>query len=59
MLSEKEEAKKLIESLPSDVSWDDIMYEFYVNKKLDDSLRAAAEGRVLTHQQVKERLRRE
>jgi len=26
----KEEAKRLIEKLPDQVTWDDIMYEFYV-----------------------------
>ena len=33
MSSVKEEAKKLIERLPDQVTWDDIMYEFYVKKK--------------------------
>ena len=26
----KEEARKLIETIPDSASWDDIMYEFYV-----------------------------
>ncbi len=30
----KEEAKKLIDTLPDKVTWDDIMYEFYVKKKV-------------------------
>jgi hypothetical protein len=29
----KEEAKKLIDKLPDQATWDDIMYEFYVRKK--------------------------
>jgi len=28
----KEEAKKLIDKLPDQANWDDIMYEFYVRK---------------------------
>ena len=29
----KEEAKKLIDKLPDNVTWDDIMYELYVKKR--------------------------
>jgi predicted transcriptional regulator len=52
----KEEAKKLIEKLPDQASWDDIMYEFYVRKKLEVALKAAEEGQVLPHEEVKKRL---
>ena len=51
----KEEAKKLIEKLPDQASWDDIMYEFYVRKKLEVALKAAEEGRVVPHEEVKRR----
>jgi predicted transcriptional regulator len=51
----KEEAKKLIEKLPDQASWDDIMYEFYVRKKLEVALKAAEEGRVAPHEEVKKR----
>jgi predicted transcriptional regulator len=55
MIPEKEEAKRLIESLPENASWDDIMYELYVKKKLSDSLKAASEGRIVPHEEVKKR----
>jgi hypothetical protein len=55
MIPEKEEAKRLIESLPDNASWDDIMYQLYVKKKLSESLKAANEGRVVTHDEVKKR----
>lgn len=58
MLSEKEEARRIIESLPEHATWDDIMYQLYVKKKIDDSIKAAKEGRVLSHQEVKKRLTR-
>jgi len=51
----KEEAKKLIEKLPDQASWDGIMYEFYVRKKLEIALKAAEEGRVVPHDEVKKR----
>ncbi|MEW6236241.1 MAG: hypothetical protein AB1656_12720 [Candidatus Omnitrophota bacterium] len=52
----KEEAQKLIELLPEDVTWDDIMYEFYVRKKIDSAIQAAEDGRILSHDEVKKRL---
>lgn len=56
MSSVKEEARKLVEELPDQVTWDDVMYEFYVKKKIDVSLRAADEGRVVSHKEAKKRL---
>jgi len=52
----KKEAKKLIDRLPDQATWDDIMYEFYVKKKLAIALKAAEEGNVVSHKQVKKRL---
>jgi len=52
----KEEAKKLIDKLPDQANWDDIMYEFYVKKKLSIALKAAEEGHVIPHEEVKKRL---
>jgi predicted transcriptional regulator len=56
MSSVKEEAKRLVEELPDQVTWDDIMYEFYVKKKIEVGLRAADEGRVVSHEEAKKRL---
>jgi len=52
----KEEAKKLIDRLPEQATWDDIMYEFYVKKKLAVALKAADEGSVTPHEEVKKRV---
>jgi hypothetical protein len=51
----KEEAKILIDRLSDQANWDDIMYEFYVRKKLDAALKAVEEGRVVSHAEVKKR----
>ena len=51
----KEEAKKLIDKLPSQATWDDIMYEFYVKKKLAVALKAVKEGHIIFHKEVKKR----
>ena len=52
----KEEAKKLIDKLPDNATWDDIMYELYVKKKIAAGLKAAAEGKVVSHAEAKKRL---
>jgi hypothetical protein len=52
----KEEAKRLIDLLPDHATWDDIMYEFYVKKKLAKALEEAAAGDVVSHQTAKEQL---
>jgi len=52
----KEEAKKLIDKLPEHATWDDIMYELYVKKKLAVALKAAEEGHVISHEEVKKSL---
>jgi len=51
----KEEARRLIDRLPEGTTWDDIMYEFYVKKKIGVGLKAAEEGRVIPHEEVKRR----
>ncbi len=55
MSSVKEEAKKLIDRLPDQVTWDDIMYEFYVKKKIATGIKAAEKGRVISHEEAKKR----
>ena len=51
----KEEAKKLLDKIPDDATWDDIMYEFYVRQKIEMSLEAEDAGDVITHEEVKKR----
>jgi predicted transcriptional regulator len=51
----KEEAKKILNNLPDEASWDDVMYEMYVRKKIDEGIKAADEGKILTHEEVKKR----
>jgi predicted transcriptional regulator len=53
MASARDEALKIIESLPETASWEDLMYQLYVKQKLNEGLAAAKEGRVLSHQEVR------
>ena len=54
MSTAKDEAIKMIARLPEEVSWDDIMYRIYVKRKIEEGLKAADEGRVVPHEEVKE-----
>lgn len=49
----KTEAKRLIEQMPDHSTWDDIMYKIYVRQKIDTALKAAEEGRVIPHDEVR------
>jgi len=53
MSSPKEEAINLITRLPDEASWDDIMYEMYVTRRIGLGIKAADEGRVVPHEEVK------
>jgi predicted transcriptional regulator len=55
MASPKEVARRLIDELPDQASWDDIMYELYVKQKIEAGLKAVAEGRIMPHEEVKSR----
>ena len=41
----KEEAKKLIDNLPSLSSWEQLMYEIYVREAIENGLADSIEGR--------------
>ena len=56
MASVKDAARQLIEQLPEQATWDDIMYEFYVKQKIEAGLKAADEGRTVPHEEIKSRL---
>jgi predicted transcriptional regulator len=49
----REEAQKLIEALPEETSWDDLIYQMYVRKKIAKGIEAAEQGRVVAHEEVK------
>ena len=51
----KEELARLIERLPDKATWDDVMYEIYVRQKIEEGLKAADEGHLIPHEEVKKR----
>ena len=52
----KEEVKKIIDKLPEEVTFDDLMYELYVNHQIQVGLDQLANGQTVTHEEAKKRL---
>lgn len=46
---------EMVKKLPEKATWDDIMYEIYVCKKIEAGIHAAGEGRGIQHEAVKKR----
>jgi len=42
----KDEARRLIDELPDDASWEDLVYRIYVRQSIEAGIRDADDGRV-------------
>ena len=51
----KAQAKRLIERLPKNATWDDLMYEIYVRQAIDSGLADSAAGRTADVSKVRRR----
>ncbi len=56
MPSAKDAARQIIDRLPEQATWEDIMYELYVKQKIEAGLKAVEEGRTIPHEEMKRRL---
>ena len=54
----KEEVLELIEKMPNDCTLEDILYELYFKRKVDQGLQDIREERVMTHEEAKQRMSR-
>lgn len=53
MQSAKDAARQIIEHLPEEATWDDIMYELYVKQKIEAGLADIKAGRTVPHEKIK------
>lgn len=51
----KEEAMKLIENLPENSTWDDLMHEIYVRQSIEAGLADSKAGRTKTVETVRKK----
>ena len=49
----KEEARKLIENLPDDSTWEDLMYQIYVRESIESGLADSEAGRITDVEDVR------
>jgi predicted transcriptional regulator len=54
----KDTVRELLDRLPDDCSLEDILYHLYVVQAVNRGLADAEAGRTLSHEEVRERLRR-
>jgi hypothetical protein len=53
----KPAAHDLVDRLPENASWEDLMYQIYVREAIDAGLRDAADGRLVSQEEAVQRLR--
>ena len=53
----REEAKRLVEKLPSNSTWDDLMHEIYVRQAIERGMADSQAGRVTEVSDVRRRFR--
>ena len=51
----KAEARRLVDQLPEDATWEDLMYEIYVRQKIEAGLKASDEDRAIDVEEVRRR----
>ena len=56
MASPKQVLLEAVQALPDDASFEDVEYHLYVRARIEEGLRAADEGRVVPHEEVKLRM---
>lgn len=54
--SVKAEALRLVEQLPEDATWDDILYHMYVHQSIEAGLKDCREGRTISVTELRKRL---
>ncbi len=56
MATPKQVVLEAVQALPEDASYEDIEYTLFVRSRVEEGLRAAAEGRVVPHEQAKRQM---
>lgn len=52
----KQEAHRLVEQLPEDATWDDLMYQLYVRQAIEAGLADSDAGRTVDLHEVRTKL---
>jgi hypothetical protein len=52
----KAEARRLVDQLPEDATWDDLLYAIYVRQAIGSGLKDSREGRAVPVEEVRRQL---
>ena len=52
MPTAKEEVRRLLDSIPDDVTYEDIQYHIYVREKVERGIEDVEQGRVVSQEEV-------
>jgi hypothetical protein len=52
----KEEARRMIDRLPDDATWEDLQYEIYFRQEVERGLKDSKEGRTISTEELRREL---
>jgi len=52
-ICQQKQALEMVKKLPESATWDDILYEMFVRRKIETGIRAADEGNMVPHELAK------
>ena len=52
----RDEVRRIVDHLPDDATWDDVLYEIYVRRSVESGLADCQAGRLLPTEEVRHRL---
>ncbi|MEX0660848.1 MAG: hypothetical protein WD137_03615 [Balneolaceae bacterium] len=53
----KKEVENMLEDLPEDANWDDVMYKIYVRQSIEQGLQDSEAGRTISHEEIKKKFK--
>lgn len=56
MMSAKEEVRRILETIPEDVTFEDIQYHIYVRQQITRGLEDIDQGRVVSEEEAERRM---
>ena len=51
----RKEVENMLNDLPDDANWDDLMYKIYVRQSIEQGLKDSEAGRTVSHEDIKKK----
>jgi hypothetical protein len=56
VITVRDEARRLVDQLPEDATWEDLLYQIYVRQSIETGLEDCRAGRLISTEEVRRRL---